>query len=183
VKQAAVDLGFSNITAPSTGEVIKRMVEPGDMAVPGKPLLVIRTQSGFRIEAHVREGLINTIRPNQTLQAEIPTLNAVCNAEVEEIIPYADPETRTFLVKASLPVIDGLYPGMYGKLLVPESSKKVILIPADAVVRTGQLELVMVKNNSSWRLRYVKTGKSRGTMIEILSGISDKEIVGLGEAD
>ncbi len=200
LSETHVGLEFSKITAPSAGEVIKRMVEPGDLAMPGKPLIALRTESGFRVEAHVREGLIGRVKIGMNLKAEITTLGVTCDAEVEEIIPYADPLTRTFLVKASIPNdIEGIYPGMYGKLLIPESTQDVVLLPAKAVITTGQLELVMVQtdaaqdkngadeskadnsnNGSGWQLRYIKTGRHSGDMVEVLSGLKGDETVGIG---
>ncbi len=189
VAEVKVGAGFSKIAAPSTGEVIRRMVEPGDLALPGKPLIALRIESGFRMEAHVREGLINKVKQGMTLKAEITTLNITCDTRVEEIIPYADPETRTFLVKAALPMLDGLYPGMYGKLLIPETSREVVLLPIKAVIQTGQLELVMVKTENAWQteddwqLRYIKTGKQSGDIVEVLSGLKGDETVGVGGLD
>jgi len=181
VREAEIALGFSRITAPATGGVIKRWIEPGDLALPGRPLISLRTESGFRIEAHIREGLIHQVKPGSRLKAEIPTLDVTVDAEVEEVIPYADPETRTFLVKAAVPFIEGLYPGMFGKLLIPESERDVVMIPARAVIRAGQLELVNVKNNDSWQMRYITTGKNHQSMVEVLSGLSGDETVGLKE--
>ncbi len=66
--------------------------------------------------------------------------------DVEEIIPYADPQTRTFLVKAALPFINGLYPGMFGKLRIPVLTEKVVVIPANALRKVGQLELVRAQD-------------------------------------
>ncbi|MGD9731617.1 MAG: efflux RND transporter periplasmic adaptor subunit [Desulfamplus sp.] len=200
LSETHVGLEFSKITAPSAGEVIKRMVEPGDLAMPGKPLIALRTESGFRVEAHVREGLIGRVKIGMNLKAEITTLGVTCDAEVEEIIPYADPLTRTFLLKASIPNnIEGIYPGMYGKLLIPESTQDVVILPAKAVITTGQLELVMVQtdaaqdkngadeskadnsnNGSGWQLRYIKTGRHSGDMVEVLSGLKGDETVGIG---
>ena len=200
LSETHVGLEFAKIIAPATGEIIKRMVEPGDLAMPGKPLIALRTEAGFRVEAHVREGLIGKVKIGMTLKAEITTLGITCDAQVEEIIPYADPSTRTFLVKASLPKdVEGIYPGMYGKLLIPESTHDVVLLPAQAVITKGQLELVMVQtgkeqdkngtdqskadsnnNGNGWQLRYIKTGKHLGDMVEVLSGLKGGEIVGIG---
>ncbi|SLM28650.1 Efflux transporter, RND family, MFP subunit [Desulfamplus magnetovallimortis] len=180
VAEVKVGADFSRVISPVTGEVIRCMVEPGDLAMPGKPLVALRTESGFRMEAHVREGLIHKVRPGMILKAEITTLGLTCDAEIEEIIPYADPETRSFLVKALLPVMDGLYPGMYGKLLIPDGDREVVLLPMKAVIHTGQLELVMVKLKDSWQLRYIKTGKHSGDMVEVLSGLAGDETVGVG---
>jgi HlyD family secretion protein len=98
-------------------------------------------------------------------------------AQVEEIIPYADPRTRTFLVKAILPEIEGIYPGMYGKLLIPSGTTEVVLIPPGAIRRIGQLEMVKVKKGDIWESRYIKTGKIHGELVEVLSGLSGNEIL------
>ena len=180
VSEVKVGADFSKIRAPATGEVIRSMVEPGDLALPGKPLIALRTESGFRLESHVREGLIQKVRPGMTLKANLTTLGISCDAVVEEIIPYADPQTRTFLIKALLPVIEGIYPGMYGKLMIPDMSREVVLLPEKAVIHTGQLELVRVDTDTGWQLRYIKTGKREGDMIEVLSGLKGGEVVGVG---
>jgi RND family efflux transporter MFP subunit len=178
VREAQIALGYTTIRAPDAGKVLKRLVEPGDRAAPGKTLLMLETSGMFRLEAHVREGLIKKVAPQTKLKVSIDALGKITEASVEEIIPYADPKTRTFLVKVSLPEMDGIYPGMFGKLLVPVQDHQVVVIPSEAVRRIGQLELVSVKENDTWETRYVKTGKSLGDDVEILSGLSGGETIG-----
>jgi RND family efflux transporter MFP subunit len=178
VKEAKIALGYTRIIAPASGEVLNRLVQPGDMALPGKPLLMVRTSGFLRLEAFVREGLISKISPGKQFPVYIKTLNQKVIAAVEEIVPYADPNTRTFLVKASLPQITGIYPGMYGKLMIPVNKHKIVVIPLKAVKKVGQLELVDIKVNGLWQRRYVKTGRILGDEVEVLSGLEAGEIVG-----
>jgi RND family efflux transporter MFP subunit len=182
ITEAKVYLGFSEIIAPVDGEIIRVLVEPGDLALPGKPLAAMRTQGGLRVEAHVREGLINTIKTGSRLQAVIPSPGLSLNAVVEEIIPYADPQTRTFLVKAAIPAREGIYSGMYAKLMVPEARRTIITLDKEAVIHAGQLELVMVKTNDTWQRRYIKTIPLDNTCVEVLSGLSANETIGIGGA-
>jgi len=179
VREAKIAMGYTRIVAPETGEVLKRLVEPGDLALPGKPLLVLQTAGAYRLEAHVREGLISRVRLGMQLPATIVTLNRDVQTDVEEIIPYADPQTRTFLVKAALPPIEGLYPGMFGKLRIPELTEEVVVIPQEALRQVGQLELVTVKEGDRWTRRYVKTGRRLGDRIEVLAGLQGNETIGL----
>jgi len=179
VREAKIAMGYTRIVAPETGEVLKRLVEPGDLALPGKPLLVLQTAGAYRLEAHVRESLISRVRLGMHLPATIVTLNRDVQTNVEEIIPYADPQTRTFLVKAALPPIVGLYPGMFGKLRIPELTEEVVVIPQDALRQVGQLELVTVKEGDHWTRRYVKTGRRLGDRIEVLAGLQGNETIGL----
>jgi RND family efflux transporter MFP subunit len=179
VREAEIAMGYTRIVAPETGEVLKRLVEPGDLALPGKPLLVLQTAGAYRLEAHVREGLISMVRLGMQLPATIATLEKKVQTDVEEIIPYADPQTRTFLVKAALPPISGLYPGMFGKLRIPVLTENVVVIPADALRKVGQLELVTVKEGDRWTRRYIKTGRRLDQQIEVLSGLKGDETIGL----
>lgn len=183
VKESSISLEYTRILAPEAGVVLKRFVEPGDLALPGKPLVALRTSGALRLEAHVREGLISRVTPGTSLIVEIETLNRQLDATVEEIVPYADPDSRTFLVKASLPVVDGLYPGMFGKLRIPVDRQRIVTVPWRAVKRVGQLELIQVQSGDGWQLRHVKTGERLGDRIEILSGLDGTETIGWEVAD
>jgi multidrug efflux pump subunit AcrA (membrane-fusion protein) len=178
VKEAKIALGYSQIKAPEAGVVLKRFVEPGDLALPGKPLLTLRTTGSLRLEAYVREGLIARVSPGAQLPVELRSLDRTVDATIEEIIPYADPQTRTFLVKAALPTLQGLYPGMFGKLLIPVQTHAVVLVPRAAVRQVGQLELVYVQEGDVWRTRYLKTGQTLDTRVEVLSGLKGGETIG-----
>ncbi len=182
VNEAEIALGYTKIKAPASGEVLNRLVEPGDLALPGKPLITLRTSGLLRLEAYVREGLIEKVKPGIQLRVDISTLNRIVDAVVEEIVPYADPHTRTFLVKVSLPHIPGLYPGMFGKLLIPAREHSAVTIPKESVRQVGQLELVWIKDKKGWKTRYIKTGRATDGNIEVLSGLSGDEIIGWGGA-
>lgn len=178
VNESNIALEYTRILAPDAGVVLKRFVEPGDLALPGKPLVTLRTSGALRMEAHVPEGLIARVAPGASLEVDIETLGRQVDATVEEIVPYADPTSRTFLVKAAMPPVDGLYPGMFGKLRIPVGRQRIVTVPGLAVRRVGQLELVRVKSGDDWQVRHVKTGVRLGDDVEVLSGLSGTETIG-----
>lgn len=183
VKEARIGLGYASIKAPASGVVVERLIDPGDQAIPGKPLLIVQTSGSLRLEARVREGLIGKIIHGNPYEVGIETLKTNVTATIEEIAPYADPSTRTFLVKAALPDTPGIYPGMFGRLLIPVKTQATLLIPKEAVIRVGHLEMVNVqapddKNKKSYRSVYIKTGKVIGQKIEVLSGLTGTETLG-----
>ncbi|MBU1611041.1 MAG: efflux RND transporter periplasmic adaptor subunit, partial [Proteobacteria bacterium] len=108
------------------------------------------------------------------------TNDAPLFAIVDEIEPLADPVTRSFLVKARLPEVPDLYPGMFGRLLISQGERESVLVPERAVSRVGQLETVMVQTGETWQPVYVRTGPLHGDKIEVLSGLSGDETIGLG---
>jgi RND family efflux transporter MFP subunit len=179
INEAQVILGYSRIKAPANGVIVNRLADPGDLAVPGKPLLLLQTSGSLRLEASVREGLISRVRQGETYDVKIETIGKTVPAIVEEIVPYADPNTRTFLVKAALPKIPGLYPGMFGRMLIPVKEEQSILIPKEAIKVVGQLEMVNIKSKEDkWESVYIKTGKHFGNKIEVLSGLIGNETLG-----
>ena len=189
VKEARIGLGYASIKAPASGVVVGRLIDPGDQAVPGKPLLIVQTSGSLRLEARVREGLIRKIIQGNPYAVGIETLETNVTATIEEIAPYANPETRTFLVKAALPETPGIYPGMFGRLLIPVKTEETLLIPQAAVIRVGHLEMVNIQspknqpqNSQDQKIRYrsvyIKTGKILGPKIEVLSGLTGTETLG-----
>lgn len=179
VNEAEIALDYAAIKSPAAGVVVERMVDPGDQATPGKPLLIIQTSGSLRLEARVREGLIDKVIQGQAYGVEIQPLGKAVEATIEEIVPYADPDTRTFLVKAALPDTPGVFPGMFGRLLIPVDREETLLIPREAVIRVGQLEMVNVKSDSGgFQPVYIKTGQVLGEKIEVLSGLTGSETIG-----
>ena len=181
VQEAEIDLGYTTITAQEAGEVAKRLVEPGDLAFPNKELLTLHTGGAMHLEAMVRETLIGRVKLGDTLSVVITALSdkTPLTGVVQEIEPLADPVTRSFLVKVRLPDRPGLYPGMFGRLLVPLGERETVLVPREAVRRVGQLETVMVESGGAWHPAYVRTGRAVDGKVEILSGLSGGETVGL----
>lgn len=183
VEQGEIALSYAEIRAHEDGEVARRDVEPGDLAFPGKPLLYLQTSGSLRLEALVRESLINKVSPGTELDVIITAQNARVKGVVEEVVPSGDPRTRTFLVKVGLPPMSGVYPGMFGRLLVPLEERQAVLVPASAIRRMGQMETVEVLDEQGeqawWRLVYVKAGEQRGDQVVILSGLEGGEVVGV----
>lgn len=183
VREAEISRGYTELTAPADGEVLERLVDPGDMAMPGKPLLLLRTARGLQIEASVRENLVGKVRLGDIRPVRLTTLDITVDAVIDRIVPFIDPRTRTFLVKADLPEIEGAFPGMYGKLMIPHGEVDVVVIPPRAVRRVGQLELVTVQTPEGWQRRYIKTGGMYDDRIEVLAGLEGGEMLLIGEPD
>lgn len=182
VREADIAMSYTRIEAPAAGEVLQRLADPGDLAVPGKPLLILQTSAQLMLEAYIREGLIGAVTPGLELSVHLSTIDQMVTARVDEIVPYADARSRTFLVKAALPALEQLYSGMFGKLLIPMQEHLVILIPSQAVRRIGQLEQVWVQA-PHWHLRFIQTGRRLGDRVEVLSGLEGHETIGWRKDD
>ena len=126
------------LRAPFDGTVVKRNLEPGDMAQPGLPVLTVQTNQKLRVEAAIPENCARSIALGESLKAQIAGQSRT--VKVEEIAPAADPQTRSVLVKAAL---DGqAQPGAFAWIEQACGQRSALLVPAAAVSRSGQLESV-----------------------------------------
>lgn len=174
--EAKTALSYSELTAPITGRIVERYADPGDTARQGEALLRMYDPDTLRLEASVRESIASKLVKKQSLIAEIDALNKQYTAVVDEIVPSADPGSRSFLVKVSLTGGSGLYPGMFGRLLIPIGQIEKIYIPAGAVTHVGQLDFIIVKTEQGPVRRYVRLGERRSDdRIEVISGLSPGE--------
>ena len=171
--EARTALSYSKLTAPIAGRIVERLADPGDTARSGQPLLRMYDPNTLRLEASVRESVASKLSKGQALTAEIDALGKKYPVQVDEIVPSADPGSRSFLVKVSLADSAGLYPGMFGRLMIPTGQAEKVIIPAEAVTRVGQLDFVIVKTDQGPVRRYVRLGeRSPDNRVEVISGLS-----------
>jgi RND family efflux transporter MFP subunit len=170
----------SVVRAPFAGRVVDTLVEVGDLAAPGRPLVRVESTEGQEIWLTVREADIHRFDVGTPIDVRLdarPDLGTIVGA-VREIIPSADPATHTFTVRVGIP--DAFVPsGLSGRAVIAGDSSDRLVIPATAVHRRGGLELVVVRaSDGTARTRAVKTGRTLGGgRIEILSGLDAGEDV------
>jgi RND family efflux transporter MFP subunit len=177
VAEAQAQLDYTRIVAPMSGTVVDRYAEAGDTAVPGQALLRLFNPGRLRVEALLRESLISYVKQGQEIEARIGALDIGVPAVVEEIVPSADPGSRTFLIKALLPQQADLYPGMFARLEIPLGSRERMLVPEEALVRSGQLTFVYVEGENGAERRNVRVGPAEGANVEVISGLRSGDTV------
>ncbi len=165
------------LLAPFDGVIVKRLKEPGDMGLPGVPVVTLQTPQGLRLEADVPSTCAGRYSIGMNVTVRIDTLNLTTNAQIDELSPEVDPQTRTQLIKIALPAITGLQPGYFGWLEQACGQHEALLIPAGAVQHIGQLEVVKVLAEGRQQMRHIRTGKSFGDRIEVISGLHEGETV------
>jgi membrane fusion protein, multidrug efflux system len=182
VAEAETSLGYTRIRAPMGGTIVERFIEPGDTATPGRTLLKLFNPGRLRVEATLRESLIRRVGTGDTLTARIDAVRTSVAATVEEIVPAADPGSRTFTLKALLPPVDGLFPGMFARLEIPLDPVTRVRIPMAAVTEAGQLAYVTVRGDARDERRLVRLGqRSEGGQVAVESGLSAGETLVIPE--
>ncbi len=178
VAEAQAQLDYTKITAPISGTIVDRFAEAGDTVTPGQALLRLFNPGRLRVEALLRESLISRVQQGQVLGARIGALDLSVEAVVEEIVPTADPGSRSFLIKALLPKQADLYPGMFARLEIPVGERPRLAVPEAALIRTGQLLFVYVEDDAGNAIRRtVRTGAVDGGRVEVISGLTAGDMV------
>ena len=68
---AQLQLDYTRITAPASGEVSRKQVEVGQLVAPGQPLMSIVADTGVWVTANFKETQLAKIRPGQPVEFEI----------------------------------------------------------------------------------------------------------------
>ena len=179
VKEAESLIANAEVTAPFDGVVTRKLMEPGDLATPGRALFSMEDQSLLRLEIDVAESLAGKISLGQTLRVEVEGAGAEIDGKVSEVAPSADVGSRTFRIKLDLPSTPALRAGQFGRALLPRGMRKALMVPLSSIIRRGQMDYVFVATEGKAHLRIVRLGHAGKDRVEVLAGLDDGEkIVG-----
>lgn len=173
----------SRIYAPSSGIILSREAEPGQILQAGAPVLFMGEASGglvLRTPATDREVAQLTIGMTADIYIGARDDEPV-KAQIRDIDGRADPGTGTFAITFALPNDRKLRSGQIGEAriaLAPDSDDPVLSIPAPAVfdIRTGEaLVYVVNPKDNKVAARSVRLGKLLDDRIIIISGLERGE--------
>jgi len=175
--QAHTSFSYTRIVAPFDGVITEKKADPGTLASPGIPIFVIEGMGHYRLEATVNENDLRFVRMGQQVPVVVDALqNPELKGKVTQIVPAADPGSRSFLVKIELPSDAQLRSGLFGRAQFSRGQRSSFVIPRTAVMERGQLQGVYVLDqNKVAGLRYVTLGKTSGPQVEVLAGLQEGE--------
>jgi multidrug efflux pump subunit AcrA (membrane-fusion protein) len=173
-----VALSYATLSAPFDGVVAARHIDPGTVAAPGQPLLVVEDPSAFRFEVNLDESRASGISVGQAVNVVLDGGDGNgTDAKVVEIARI-DPAAHSFLVKIDLPSRSGLRSGLFGRARFAGPTRPALAVPATAIVRRGQLVFAFVVTDAGVaRLRAISAGDAFGEYVEVLAGLADGESV------
>ncbi|MBA4135578.1 MAG: efflux RND transporter periplasmic adaptor subunit, partial [Flavobacterium sp.] len=145
--EVVAQFGYSNITAPFSGEVTNTFVKEGDMANPGMPLVSIEGASLLQVTAMVSESDIANIQNGMTVKILVKSINKTVTGKVTEVSSSAKNTGGQYLVKINLTQTDkAILSGMFVNVQFPLANKTLttvstdkVLVPESALVKQGQL--------------------------------------------
>jgi Cu(I)/Ag(I) efflux system membrane fusion protein len=168
------------IATPSGGVIKTLTVRNGMTVSPGQTLAEVNGVGSVWLNAAVPEALAGQVRPGQAIAATLASYpTETFNGRVAAILPQTNSETRTLTVRVELANPGGrLRPGMFATVRFGGGAQPALLVPSEAVIRTGQRTLVMLAQpGGRYQPAEVLTGREGGGRTEILRGLSEGERV------
>lgn len=159
---------YSTVTAPFAGIVTRRFVDPGSFAAPGSPLVTVQDGRELRISTSVTPDIARNIRPGQALHAVVEGVEVL--ARVEGVVPA----TAGNLYDINAIVANGsakMLSGSTATLSIPREERVILVVPATAVTRSGDLTGVTVRTADGDHMRWVRLGQALGNVVEVTSGL------------
>lgn len=171
-KEAQIMLSYTTISAPFDGQITKKLVDVGELASPGTPLLHLEDEKNLQVIADVPETIAHNIDLGMKMQISIPTIQLTTEGEVSEIAPASDPLTRTVPIKLNIARSPSLRSGQFARVTLPGTTVETLIVPGVSILAKGQLERVYLADTNRARLRLIRTGKIYPQGVEVLSGLS-----------
>ena len=172
-------------TAPQSGAITSLGVRPGMTVLAGQSLAEISGYSPIWLEAAVPEALAGSARVGQPVSATLTAFPGERFAgRIIAILPSAQDASRTITVRAAMPNPGlRLKPGMFAQVMIAPERREALLIPSEAVIRTGERALVMVtQEGGGYRPAEVRIGREAGGRTEVLAGLAaGEEVVSSGQ--
>ena len=183
VAQANTARSFAEVRSPIDGVVTRRLMELGELAAPGKPILDVHDPAALRAVGGVPQSILPRVARADKATVVLPTLNETIAATHVTVLPAADARLLSTVVRADLPakLPLGVVPGTAAKILIPTGTARKLVMPAAAVVRRGELTAAnVVGADGRSQLRQIRVGEVvDGGLIEVLAGLAAGERVQL----
>ncbi|BAP58242.1 RND family efflux transporter MFP subunit [Thioploca ingrica] len=175
-----VRLDKTVIHAPFDGILGLRQISSGAYIQPGQDLVNLAKTDSVKLDFRVSERFLPQIHLGQPVKITVdayPNQTFIGKVYASEVT--VDEETRTLLLRASLPNTSGeLKPGMFARVaLVLEERRHALLIPEQALVPQGKENLVFKIVEGKALQTKVTLGQRREGEVEILAGLSTKDQV------
>lgn len=177
--------GMTTIRSPIGGVIQTLDVRAGMTLAAGQTLAQVSGLGTVWLNAAVPEAQAALVRVGRPVRAELTALpGEIVSGRVVAILPTAQAESRTLTVRIELPNRSGrLRPGMFATVHLSGEGGSGLLVPSEAVIRTGKRDLVMVAGaGGRYRPVEVRLGREGGGKTEILAGLAEgQKVVASGQ--
>jgi cobalt-zinc-cadmium efflux system membrane fusion protein len=169
------------LRSPLEGKVLELSVVPGEFRNDtSASLMTIADLSTVWVTSQVPETYIRFVQVGERVEINLVAYpGETFEGRVSRIADTVDPQTRTVKVHAEMGNLTGRFrPEMYGSIHHVESTAKMAVVPAAAVVQDGDQTVLFVEQTlGHFEERRVSVGKRAGDLVRVLSGVKPGESI------
>ena len=172
--------GSVTITSPISGVIQTLDARAGVTQAMGQTLAQVTGLGSVWLNAAVPQAQLGSVRVGQSATATLTAFaGETFTGRIIAVLPTTQTDSRTLTVRIELPNRGGrLRPGMFANVTLGEMATTALLVPSEAVIRTGTRNLVMLATgNGRYRAAEVRTGRDGDGQTEILEGLAQGEKV------
>ena len=165
---------YATLVAPYDAVVTAVMVEKGELAAPGRPLVELHGSERLRAVAYVPASVALALGPQPRVTLVLPAPVGTLARRLEEVtgtvVPSADPSSATVELRVDLPTEESrrFLPGQRIKIHTSGAAESMLVVPRGAVLLRGELQAVYVAAGERFVLRAVRLGRNLGERVEVL---------------
>jgi RND family efflux transporter MFP subunit len=179
--QADTARSFAELRAPMDGIVTRRLMEPGEVAAPGRGVVAVHDPSALRAVGNLPQYVLTKTAGATRARVELPQPGRIVEATRVAVLPAADERLLSTQIRADLPADASSYttPGSAAKILVSTGRTRKLLVPEAALLRRGELTAVNILGaDGRPQLRQVRLGAPAGDGgVEVLAGLVEGDRV------
>lgn len=166
--------------SPVSGTVIEKKVQEGMYVNEGTAIYEVAELSTLWNIAEINETDLSTVKVGSKVKLKLKAYpGEEFTGRVTFIYPVINPQTRTVKVRSEFSSFNNkLKPQMYGETIFSADAGTGLLIPADAIIFTGNRNVVWIKTSDGmFEARDVNVGSRFGEKYQILSGLTEGDEV------
>lgn len=176
---AEQQLRDTSLAAPFAGGIQSRRANAGEYLAAGTPVVTLVRISPIRLRLEIPEREARLVRLGQAVRVRSEGEASVWTGKVARISPALEEASRSLVVEAEIPNLDGaLRPGAFVKAEIDsDAGGPALVVPASAVVVFAGIEKVVGVKDGKALEHPVVTGRRAGDVVEIVSGLTDGDLV------
>lgn len=170
VRIAEKDYADSRVFAPMNGIVVSRLQEAGEMAAPGKPILVIKDPDHIEVVAHIPADYYHSVITGSTTALISTGGKDRTEVEISFKSPVINPALRTFQIKCRYPAMAArMIPGELADIVVILSRREGFSVPDSAILNRNGHRVIFAAESGRAQMIKVECGLENDGMTEIFS--------------
>jgi len=167
-------LKLSKIISPINGIVDAVDIKLGQATMPGLPAIRVVNMGSLKVKGEVGESYLAKVKNGNDVIIILPDMQDTLKAKISYAAKVISPLNRTFLVTVNLDGKKEYSPNMVAIMkIIDYSNPKALVVPVNAIQKTGEGDFVFVANGKNAKKARVKVGKIYKGNAEIIEGLKE----------